>query len=82
MENEKLMVTIPLERYDELLRVEFMFDDFSDLVEELLNHSELNWNKEDLDFKNDDIRNLIKRYDINLYRKKVNMLKSKDGKNE
>lgn len=79
MENKNYDVTISLQRYDELLKLECLYCYLYDSIKRLLNISELNWNKKDLDFATDDVRNFVKRFDIDLYTKRVELLNKKEN---
>ncbi len=75
-------VTIPLERYEELLKVECWFDDLRGSIQILVNNAELSWDEKELDFSKDDIKDLVKKYDIQFYKSKIKALKKEKETNE
>lgn len=81
MENKGLLVSIPLNLYNELLEIKFQYKRAVDELEVVLERAELNWNKKELDFANDDIRDFMKQLALYQYNKRVKELNNKGEDN-
>lgn len=75
MENKEIMVTIPLDDYDNLKRAEFMFDDIIDMFSEIIERASLSYYENDLSLDNEEINRVIKKYLKPEYIKKIKSLK-------
>lgn len=79
MENKELMVTIPLEKYDELKRAEIILDVVDDLVNECINNAiDLSWDKENLKCEYKDMERLLRYMNKAGYDKKLEELKNNE----
>lgn len=79
MENKELMVTIPLEDYDNLKRAEFILVEVDDLVNECIKNAEvISWDKEHLQVKDADLKRLLKYINASGYDKKLEGLKNNE----
>jgi short-subunit dehydrogenase len=76
MENNT--VTLTLERYDELKECEIAYEKMQLSIALLINNAELDYNKKDLRFENEDMRDLVKIFDSNFYYERVKELKEKE----
>lgn len=81
MENKDLLVSIPLTLYNELLETKFNYKRAVSTLEVMLERAELDWRKEELDFKNDDMRDFLKQLALYQYNKRVEELNSNGEKN-
>ena len=77
MENKDLMVNIPLDLYNDLLEIRFQYKRAVNTLEVILERTELNWDKTELDFRNYDTRDLVKQLALYQYNKRVEELNSK-----
>lgn len=82
MNTDEMMVTIPVYRFEELVKTEIWYQDLRYSILNLVEKSVLNWNKEDLDFNNEDVRFLIKKHDEELYESRVKKLNKEKEENE
>lgn len=71
-------VTLTLERYDELRDCEIAYEKMQLSIALLINNSELDYRKKDLDFEDEYMRDLVKIFDSNFYYEKVKELKEKE----
>ena len=81
MENKELLVSIPLNLYNELLEIKFQYKRAVDELEVVLERAELNWNKKELDFASDDNRDFMKQLALYQYNKRVKELNNKGEDN-
>lgn len=81
MENKELMVTIPLNLYNDLLEIKFKQDRLLINLEDIIDKSELNWRKNDLDFDAEKVRNFLKGIVPHLYKNRVKELNNKGDEN-
>ena len=79
MENKELMVTIPLEDYDNLKRAEFILDEIDSLVNECIKNAiDLSWDKESLKCEYKDVERLLRYMNKAGYDKKMEELKNNE----
>ena len=81
MENKDLLVSIPLNLYNELLETKFKYTRATQTLEVLLERAMLDWSEKELDFENGDIRNAIKQLALYQYNKRVKELNDKGEDN-
>ena len=81
MENKELMVTIPLNLYNDLLEIKFKHDLVLINLEEVIKNTDLSWNHEDLNFENESVRRFVKGIVPHLYKNRVKELNNKGDEN-
>ena len=80
--DREYLVTIPLSLYDELLEIRFEKIKAEESLEILLKDAELHWDKKNLDFDNDKMRNFIKSISLVAYERKIEELNKEEKKDE
>ena len=71
-------VTLTLDRYDELRECEIAYQKMQLSIALLINNSELSYDKKNLSFEDDDVRDLVKIFDSNFYYERVKDLKEEE----
>ena len=81
MENKDLLVSIPLNLYNELLETKFQYKRVVQTLEVILERTMLDWSGKELEFEHSDIRNAIKQLALYQYNKRVKELNNKGEDN-